>query len=213
MDFTLIDKYANLEIAVGESEIEDLEALVATHPWFTLARVLLLKGYRNENRPDYQTSCMLTSLYTPNRRRLYRFVEKGTTKISQSGSDISGDETNWNSPNKRDRLSSFSNEYFSPDEFLNEFSNDSTSLEDDLIAKFINESPKIIPNKETVSQDPDLDNPVDSSSMVSETLAEIYLMQGLYEQSIECYNKLILLYPEKSVYFAGKINEIKNIKK
>lgn len=43
----------------------------------------------------------------------------------------------------------------------------------------------------------------------TETLAGIYAEQGYYEQAIEVYAKLILLYPEKSTYFATRVNEIK----
>jgi tetratricopeptide (TPR) repeat protein len=210
----LIDKYVNCDISVGNSEIADLEALVAANPWFTLARVLLLKGYKNENRRDYQESCLLTALYTPNRRRLYKFVEQEPAKTSATASNVNADDANKSSvPEKKDRLLSFRNEYFSPDEFLNEFSDNNGNSEGDLIIDFIKKSPKIIPGKEIVAQDLDSDNSLDDNSMASETLAEIYLSQGLYEQAIECYNKLILLNSEKSIYFARKISDIKDIKK
>ncbi len=44
--------------------------------------------------------------------------------------------------------------------------------------------------------------------IVTETLAEIYLDQGYPEQAKRIYSKLILAYPEKSVYFASLIEKI-----
>jgi tetratricopeptide (TPR) repeat protein len=205
----------NCDIPVGSSEIQELEALVAANPWFTLAHVLLLKGYKNEHRQNYQESCRLTAFYAPNRRRLYKFIENETSKTAKTNVESNKDEANKDSvPEKRDRLLSFRNEYFSSEElgFLDEIPDNDGNLEGDLIIKFIKESPKITPCNETVAQDLDIDNSMDNSSIASETLAEIFLSQGLYEQSIECYNKLILLNPEKSIYFARKINEIRNIK-
>ena len=57
-------------------------------------------------------------------------------------------------------------------------------------------------------QGDDLD--FDSLDFVTETLAKIYADQGYYDKAIEVYAKLILLYPEKSTYFATLVNEIKS---
>lgn len=43
----------------------------------------------------------------------------------------------------------------------------------------------------------------------TETLAKIYASQGFYQRALEVYEKLILLYPEKSTYFAALIDETK----
>ena len=48
--------------------------------------------------------------------------------------------------------------------------------------------------------------------VVSETLAAIYLQQEMYDRARDIYEKLILLYPEKSAYFATLIEEVKDKK-
>ena len=45
-------------------------------------------------------------------------------------------------------------------------------------------------------------------SLASESLAEIYTKQGKYDKALDMYRKLSLRNPEKSAYFARKIEEI-----
>jgi len=80
----------------------------------------------------------------------------------------------------------------------------------DLIDRFIREEPRITAPKR------EFYNPEDKSrqsaslpeDIVSETLAKIYEQQGFYAMAIKIYEKLMLLIPEKSSYFAGQIKEI-----
>lgn len=82
----------------------------------------------------------------------------------------------------------------------------------EIIDKFIAENPSISRPKQeffnpiSAAQD----SVVDQEKIVSETLAMIYAKQGYIEKAISIYEKLILKNPEKSVYFAGQINELKN---
>jgi len=50
---------------------------------------------------------------------------------------------------------------------------------------------------------------LESKEVLTETMAEVLLKQGKKESAIEVYNKLSLLNPSKTPYFAAKIEEIK----
>lgn len=50
----------------------------------------------------------------------------------------------------------------------------------------------------------------ESEEVISETLAGILALQGQKDKAINMFERLSLLYPEKSSYFAVKINKIKN---
>lgn len=50
---------------------------------------------------------------------------------------------------------------------------------------------------------------VEDSILPTETLAKIYEGQEYYKKAIKVYEKLVLLYPEKSLYFAARIDDLK----
>jgi tetratricopeptide (TPR) repeat protein len=82
-----------------------------------------------------------------------------------------------------------------------------------LIDSFIAEQPRIVPKESAenmLHQAPKNDSDV-NSDMMTDTLAQIYIKQGLYEKAIHAYEKLSLKYPEKNSYFAGQIEKIKQI--
>ncbi|SDZ95124.1 Tetratricopeptide repeat-containing protein [Flavobacterium gillisiae] len=79
-----------------------------------------------------------------------------------------------------------------------------------LIDKFIETSPKISPVKHGVASTVRIDiNKDDHSSLMTETLARVYLEQKKYQKAIQAYEILILKYPEKSSFFADRIADIK----
>jgi hypothetical protein len=79
-----------------------------------------------------------------------------------------------------------------------------------IIERFIQEEPQIKPQS---SDKLDNENKAKKSSedrdeLVTETLAAIYSDQMLYHKAIAAYKKLMLEFPEKSRYFADKIEQL-----
>ena len=84
--------------------------------------------------------------------------------------------------------------------------NRGTSL--DLIERFIKEEPSINkPEDKDYTSELDFakNSLTDNYDIVSETMAKLYSKQGNKKKAKKIYEKLILIYPEKSTYFANRI--------
>ncbi|AWH86953.1 hypothetical protein HYN59_08000 [Flavobacterium album] len=82
----------------------------------------------------------------------------------------------------------------------------------ELIDKFIESNPKIAPVKNSPIPPVSIERSTeDNSSLMTETLAKLYLEQKKYAKAIQAYEILILKYPEKSVFFADRISDIKTL--
>jgi len=82
----------------------------------------------------------------------------------------------------------------------------------DLIDKFIKEEPRISkPRRDFFNPSNMAENSsIDKEDIVSETLAKIYISQNLFHKALKIYQKLYLLIPEKSAYFAAQIQDLEN---
>ncbi len=78
-----------------------------------------------------------------------------------------------------------------------------------IIDKFIEANPKITPAKDVIEMPSKSIEMSDTSYLMTETLAKVYLEQKKYSKAIQAYEILILKYPEKSIFFADRIKDIK----
>src|SRR5262249_34512108 len=83
----------------------------------------------------------------------------------------------------------------------------SASSTDEIISRFIEAEPRIVPSKA------EFYNPIkmakqsleEHDDLISETLAGVFAEQGNLPRAIEMYRKLMLSNPEKSSFFAARI--------
>ena len=85
-----------------------------------------------------------------------------------------------------------------------------------LIDRFIKDNPAFSAKHSEASEiseriNKHIDRVGENDEFITETLARIYVKQGLYQKAIQSFQKLSLKYPEKSVYFARQIEEVTNM--
>lgn len=83
----------------------------------------------------------------------------------------------------------------------------------DLIDKFIKEEPRLTRHKTEFYNPMNMakQSVADDITFVSETLAKIYVLQGNYAKALNAYENLRLKYPEKRLYFAAQIKNLRKL--
>ena len=80
-----------------------------------------------------------------------------------------------------------------------------------IIDRFIAADPKIAPVEKGANNNIVNKGDFYSEELMTETLAKLLVKQKKYKKAIKAYKILSLKYPEKNVFFAGRIQDIKNL--
>ena len=186
-----LDDYTRLE---QPGVALQLYELVLTYPWFTLGRYLQLRALRATDEAGYRR------LLRQNDVRLFThpwpgvLLETGPVSLADNFSWGAANDlppyTGGDTPSQPDTVSII-------DQFL---SNDEHG-----------ERMMPAPAPEDYPQeDISVESVTDDGENATETLAAIYLNQGMPDRAIEIYYKLSLKYPEKSTYFADLIARVQS---
>lgn len=220
------------------NELTALEQLIEKYPWYSLAHLELYKKI-SEQGPEARKSCLgRASAYVHSRELLYEIAElhdMPSPEVSESLVEELIEEHELDidaEPEQATARVNQEDEDFieliedSDDEIIvvdspkiipggDYFSrNEMESLDLDSsrpIDKFISEKPSLLRGSAPAA-DPvviDIQEEFDDSGFYTETLAAIYAEQGFVKRALDVYAKLILQYPEKSLYFASLVKELK----
>lgn len=73
---------------------------------------------------------------------------------------------------------------------------------------------RVAPVESEIKTDPEVEvranQSVSGREVITETMAQVLEKQGKFQKALEVYEKLLLLHPEKSAFFAAQIEELKN---
>lgn len=222
----------------NQLSINELEPIVNEFPYFQFAKSILLKKYRTSEHFKYNSALKSLAANTINREVLFDYISQieedqiapipkteVTTNISTKGTqEQSIDITQ--EVNKPLQFTTKEKHSFSQWLQLNhqtpvqrviaqntEISPLDTKL--NTIDQFLLNNPKITPVKKTTSNNTSIKRSIEenSSQLMTETLAKVYIAQKKYNDAIQAYKILSLKYPEKSTFFADQIKKIEILQK
>jgi len=210
--------------SIDTIQSKQLEQILHDFPYFQSARNLYLKSLKNLNSFKYNQALKKTAAYTTDRYLLFNYIIEGK---DQDNKQIKVAK-NCTTPKKLqigEPLHFNSSDTYSFNEWLqlanlktidrtNEKEKKLDASNFNLIDKFIKNSPKIKPVKESNSKENfSKASTKENIDLMTETLACVYLEQKKFNKAIAAYNILSLKYPEKSGFFADHIKAIKFLKK
>ena len=216
-----------------------LKSIINKYPYFQSARALYLKGLKNQDSFRYNNELKRTAAYTTDRSTLFEFVTSTRFENKQNvhnqifqkiveeeevisseklimeekeleiGKPLSFSAQEKHSFNEWLQLSSAKPIVRKPVELKEKEKTDKFSL----IDKFIQNNPKITPLTKGEKVELELPKNKVDKSLMTQTLAKVYLEQKKYSKAIKAYEILSLKYPEKSGFFADQIKKIRNLQK
>ena len=210
--------------------VNQLTEIIKDFPYCQSARILLTTILFREQNIHYESELKTTAIYTGNRGVLRKHINQRGKKedlIVLPDEQIQEAAVKTNDDKEKTEVKTGSADSFGEvrkivEEHITEIEAETqqqSSYElketlpkkskSDLIDEFIKKEPGITRQKTAFF------NPVkvarmsivDEENIISETLAKIYMDQGLFEKAINTYKKLSLKFPEKSTYFAALIEK------
>ena len=196
MEREQFQSYINASKSLNEESLAEVKKLTVDFPWFSAGWMLYLKSLKKLEHADYDVILKQVAVMVPDRRMLFKFLND---ELPKKQVEVTTENTPVTYRLEGDVELQSENSLI--DKFL---SANSTRLGTVKINLDTNGNGSGTAHVEqSVKED---------NELVTETLASIYFQQKNFDKALDAYRKLSLKYPEKSVYFAGRIEEIELLK-
>ncbi len=208
-------------------DVMEMEALLKQSPWFSYLREILLERLYRLDREAFDEQLIKTAVFLSSRKTLYERINAPQAEdevvqeepVAAVSTPLVQEAAMEVEVVHKPRVVVVGGDFFSKEDLK------SISPEDDMELKLRNspfyrsaeepvaeEQPKEKSGRQRRSSLMTEDGKVnfDDLAFCTETLGHIYAQQGFTDKAIEVFSKLILLYPQKSAYFAALIQDLKN---
>ena len=228
MDSNELKKYIDRPDSLNKEQSGELQKLIKQYPYCTTLHLLFLKSLYNSKYDQFEDYLHQSSAFIHNREHFYEWLhhsDNSETEVKE-GDHHANTSEKFTHETQEERESRFKDELRQIEkekDFSRKLESENTSEDvksnnkqnnsSELINEFINNEPKIVPDKESdfKEETQKADSSIqDNQEFISETLAQIYQRQGKINKAIEIYEKLSLKFPEKKRYFAQIIQDLKD---
>lgn len=182
-------------------DLSSIEQLISIYPWYQGARVELILKLAEISKETAREKLRESFSFVP-------FPEWIATKIEgveNTKKRTENDKVIQSQIQQAKKIFVVGGDYFSREE-LESVNNENEAKADSPAIPV--EAARSLERERAVKRD-GANSVVDPLIFYTETLAQIYTQQECWREALDVYSKLILLYPEKSVYFASLVNDIK----
>ena len=199
---------------LNEKTLIELREILDEYPYFQSAHLLYIRNLSNEKNFRFASQLKVTSVHTTDRTILYNLLNPKEKSVY---GEVSPDVFPVDSARRQAEPSEELKNQSDREKRRNSiFMESSYRLEGEIdpdksLAQLVRDINEAAINRNVPdSVDTDSD---DKDEFITETLAKIYIKQGLYNKAIDAFKRLTLKYPEKSIYFAQQIIEVTNLLK
>jgi len=213
--------------------VNELEHYAKENAFSPSLQFLLAKKYEFDNAPNYKTQLQKTSCYFPSPLQLHQWLENEeddlmTAPLEEKLNTLISDQlAQFQEPIKEEKLDfekevpQIVKDYFGAqgieidlsklpqDKFTTQLRSFTAWL------KVLKQQEENTPNLAEMGEEQEkmialiAEKANNATDVVTEAMAEIWEKQGNKRKAIDIYSKLSFIFPEKSVYFASRIEQLK----
>lgn len=200
----LLIQYISRPDLLGTEDISLIAESLKKYPYCHVLHMAHLKSLHNSSCFSFPRELARSAVHVPDRAALFELIN------STKGGYQSGQAKEQTAASEQDAPRELG-------DWIKDQQSGVSGIEG-LIDKFIKTNPRIKPARETTAStgnDTAMEDTDGESygpnveSLMTETLARIYVEQKKYDRAIEAYRILMLKNPKKSSFFANRIEELK----
>ena len=202
---------------INSDNIAKLEDILKDFPYYQTAQLLITKGLLNTDSVRYNKQLKKAAAYSLDRKQLFKLIT--FNKVAQKNIQIVSENIESNliigQPLDFDKDEEYSFSEWLALSKIKKIDRTTKPNAKLIIDDFIDKKIRISkPQKSTFFKPIDVakESLIENESLVTPTLAKVYLEQGHYNKAISAYTKLCLKYPEKNSLFAKQIKLIIKLK-
>ncbi|MBR4130211.1 MAG: tetratricopeptide repeat protein [Bacteroidaceae bacterium] len=222
---------------IDDEAISQLQALTKEHPYFHVARILLLQALYKKHDPAYDETLRRSAILVPNREAIFRLTEE--PHYTQAEEHKRYDETEEASAS---RTVSLIDNFLEAQKSTTPVNHPIDAAQDyigyllqqeslqggkrqeelpmnggGVVEDFLeNETGRIVLDdndefEESQTSESQTSQNDENNEILTEIMAGIYIKQGKYENAVKIIRQLSLKYPKKNRYFADQIRFLEKL--